>query len=253
MPSNHLTPELEAFFEHKLGRLRRVVAPQLHALADDLRPGEELQTVAFVTSGVLTGDPCLVAATDQRLILVETSSRCKTIEYEHLISVTDDADAGEVALVTPGDVYPFTLAPQPRAAELVAAVTARIGSDRVHPSAGGTQARQMQRALAGTAVTACVFVGAWAVGWGIDGALDRWQEDRRTPDRLATGVCLDVEGRLSDCKQDWAMFVVLGARDMKGCSAASPTLVESLASLKAAPRGLSRWCVGLIGASRRSG
>lgn len=125
--------EMEALVEDKLGGMRHLVERQLRVLEERLRPGERLVTVGVASRRPLLGGELLLAATDQRLLWLSRSSSCEELEYEAIISVISEAPAGaisEISLVTARDVHTFVVMPVARAAEIVAAVAARIGEDR---------------------------------------------------------------------------------------------------------------------------
>jgi len=156
--------EVERLLDHHLGRMRNAVSDgQLRVLADRLASDERVVAVAVASRRLLGGGELLVVATDRRLLLVSRASSCEEISYETLMSVTDDAAAGEIALVTRGAVHHLVVKPT-CARRLVGAVAARIGAERVHPAAGAAEARIAQRALAGIIVSACVFFGSLACG-----------------------------------------------------------------------------------------
>lgn len=137
-----MTPaEFDTFVEEKLGWTRRAVKVELDVLADRLRPDERILTLA-VAGPALIGGPHLLAATDQRLLLLWPSSQCEELEYGSLVSVSDDSSAGAIALVTQRDVHALTISPPARAAEIIAAVAACIGHDQIHPAAGAAIARR---------------------------------------------------------------------------------------------------------------
>ncbi len=69
--------ELDRLADQKLDDTRSIVQPLLGPLADRLRPDEQLDTLAIGWRGVLVGGGCLVAATDQRLLLLWSLSDCE--------------------------------------------------------------------------------------------------------------------------------------------------------------------------------
>ena len=235
--------ELQAFAASRLGTMHGSVRRQLQALAEGLRADERLVAVAVAVRGVLMGGSCVIAATDQRLLLVWSPSSCEEIGYDALVSVTDDRAARELSLVTRDRVHTLTLAPTPGAAELVAALTARVGADRVHARAGGAEARRARQAIAAGVVTACMMVGGFVLRGALETLSDRAAE--RAPSRLEQGACVDVEGHASRCEAVGALFYVRGPRQARDCPRSSVELVRSLATNSADRRALSRWCVDL--------
>ena len=234
--------ELEACAERALGRLHGSARHQVGLLADHLRADEQVVALAVAVRSVLIGGGCLIAATDQRLLLAWMSSEVEDIGWAELVAITDDREVNELALVTRDRVHTLKLAPTPGTRELIAAVAARVGEDRVHASAGGAEARRIMRAAAAAIVCGCVF-------FALRLACDREPGDREsagpTPKRLAKGTCLDPSARLVACDAAGALFVIRGPRDMRSCSRASPTIVKSIATTPASRRELSRWCVGV--------
>ncbi len=135
-----MTPaELDRLADHKLGDMRSIVEPLLCTLADSLRADEQITTVAIGWRGLLLGGGCLVAATDQRLLLLWSSSNCEELEYVDLISVTDDIPYAELWLVASHSVHTLKILPAARSAEIVQAAATRIGEHRIHPPAGLTR------------------------------------------------------------------------------------------------------------------
>jgi hypothetical protein len=236
--------ELEALAEHKLGDMRSVVEPLLRPLAERMRPGEQLETLAIGWRGLLIGGGCLLAATDQRLLLLWSSSHCEELRYGDLISVTDDAPGGEICLVTPRVVHTFRIMPAARAAEIVKAAAERIGENRIHLPAGADQARWMTAKLAGAAVSACLMVGGFALGAVLPGVAERWHANHQAHEELSKGSCVDLRGLRVACRSGTAVFVVLGDRDMQRCPSSSAVVIDALAATKADTRKLSRWCIG---------
>ncbi len=235
--------ELQALAEHKLGDMRSVAEPLLCPLAERLRPGEQLETLAIAWRGLLGGGAGLVAATDQRLLLLWSSSHCEELQYGDLISVTDDTSAGGISLVTPHDVHELKIVPAARAAEIVKAAATQIGGDRIHPAAGADEARRMTATLRGAVVSVCVAVGIYALGVVLSGVAERLGTNRQAHEQISKGSCVNLHALKVACRSDTALFVVLGDRDMKRCPAASAVIIDTLAATKANKRRPSRWCI----------
>jgi hypothetical protein len=61
---------------------------------------------------------------------------------------------------------------------------------------------------------------------------------------LTVGQCLDLDGRQLACESAWALYVVLGPRDMPGCSSAIETIVGTFEDGQTR-RELAPWCIDL--------
>jgi hypothetical protein len=244
--------ELQTFVEHKLGWMCRFVKREIRVLVDCLRPGEQLEAVGVGIRGLLLSGSCLVAATDQRLLLVWMSSGCEELEYGSLIAVTDDASAGEIAFVTGAAVHTLKIAPRPRAAEIVAAVAAHVDDGRIHPAAGAAQARRMRQALIGAVGTTCAVIGVYAAQAVFKPGADGGQATGPAPGHYANGQCLDGDGRTVACTSIGAVYILRGAAGTRRCPSSSPVIAELIAGTQAARRRLARWCIRLngVGADR---
>jgi hypothetical protein len=191
------------------------------------------------------GGAGLVAATDQRLLLLWSSSRYEELQYGDLISVTDETSAGGISLVTPHDVHQLKILPAARAAEIVKAAATRISGDRIHPAAGADEARRMTATLRGAVVSVRVAVSIYALGVVLSGVAERLETNRRAHEPISKGSCVNLHALKVACSSDTAFFEVLGDRDMKRCPASSAVIIDTLAATKANKRKLSRWCISL--------
>jgi hypothetical protein len=248
-----MTPaELEALVERKLGGMRHLVERQLGGLEERLRPGERLVTVAVASRRLLLGGELLLAATDQRLLLLSRSSHCEELEYDAVISVIsapparEIAPVSEISVVTRHGVRTLVVMPGACAAEIVAAVAASIGEDRIQPPVGVAEAGRMRRGLISLIISACALMGAYVVHVELQGAADGHHHGAGARDHLSKGQCLDPQGFTVACTSAEALYIVLGARSKRRCRKASASvLAQSLASTDAARRELSRWCIGV--------
>jgi hypothetical protein len=218
-------------------------------LADRRRPDERILTLA-VAGPDLIGGPRLLAATDQRLLLLWPSSQCEELQYGSLVSVSDDSSAGAIALVTEHQVHALTISPPARAAEIIAAVAARIGQDQIHPAAGAAIARRMQAALLSALVAVCVFVAVSVLDAELFGGGNTPQQSDRPLAHLATGQCLDLDALSAACTSVGATFVVLKPRGKQRCANATSAAAD-LARTEARKRELARWCIGWTTSTRR--
>ncbi|MDX6688530.1 MAG: hypothetical protein QOF86_4658 [Baekduia sp.] len=186
-----MTPaELEALVERKLGGMRHLVERQLVGLEKRLRPGERLVTVAVASRRLLLGGELLLAATDQRLLVLSRSSHCEELDYDEVISVItapparEIAPVGEISLVTRQGVRTLVVMPGACAAEIAAAVAASIGEDRVQPPVGVAEAGRMRRALISLIISACALMGAYVVHVELQGATDGHHRSAGARDHL---------------------------------------------------------------------
>jgi hypothetical protein len=175
---------------------------------------------------LLIGGGCLLAATDQRLLLLWSSSHCEELHGD-LISVTDDASGGEICFVTPHVVHIFRIMPAARAAEIVKAEAERIGENRIHLPAGADQAQWMTEKLAGAAVSACLMVGGFALGAVLPGVAERLHANHQAHEELSKGSCVDPRGLRVACRSGTAVFVVLGDRGMQRCPSSSAVIIDA--------------------------
>jgi len=237
--------EIEALAMDTLGPFAALARKPLSSVADRLRPGERVTTLA-VGSGGLAGGQWFLAATDQRLLLIGDRSTHEDVEYDTLVSMTVDAPAGAIALVT-DTVRTLRLSPAASAAQIGALVAARIGSDRIHEAAGAAEARRMSGALFGAILTICIVVGVWAL------RTDFTPNDRPAapaPAALVAGQCLDLSGVDVSCRSSRALFVVSRRR-----TAARPCPrgddAHELLSDVAQPRDVAGWCIAFTSGGGR--
>jgi len=234
--------EIDALVDYKLGSRRGRLERQLRGLAERLRPGEQLVTVGCGARRMILRRPCLVAVTDQRVLLGWRGGGWDELEHAAIVSVTDDAVVGEISLVARDGVHTLTIG-SPGAADIVSAIAQRVGEGRVYPRAGGAEARRAQQALVAAALSVALFIAALALRSQLDNIVHDVFASRSTPRALAKDVCVDLKGRPIRCDADVAFFVVLGPRGMPGCPSGSSTLAASVAATPAARRELARWCI----------
>lgn len=238
--------QFETVVEEQAGSFRHLVKSQLRTVAQRLRPGEQLMTVAIALRLRLMSGVCVVAVTDRRVMLLWTSTRYEEYDYDALTSLSHDADSGEITLLTSDALRTLRIRPVERAEEIVAVVAARIGEDRVHPRAGAAEARVATRALTSAAVGACIWIGGCALSTAIQRD-DGPHSDRATPEHISSGQCLDIETSPVSCSSTGAIFVVLGPQNMPRCPSESNTIARELLNTSSSKRKrkLARWCIGL--------
>lgn len=233
--------EVQALALQKLGWQRPFVGAMLSQIPQHVRPGERLVTLALGLGGQ-SRQGGVVAATDQRVLLITSSSACEIFEYASSAVVGVDEETGELTFLTSSGVRTISVTPISTAAEIGALAAVHVDSERVYRSPT-VDSWGVWSVVTGVVLSVCLLLAGWALDHEFGGS------SVRAHARLQPGRCLDLFGSGMSCDSPPAMLVVLAKKD--GSRRCLDNHAVAILTKDWAPsvRGaLPRWCVAFSSA-----